>query len=445
LPAEAQSNPSIVDARPTKDFFISMLTKDIELTRSIIDLVDNALDGARRLRKERDYKGLFIKIEATPQRFKILDNCGGIDIDLAREYAFRFGRSPKMKATVHSVGQFGVGMKRALFKLGKHFSIRSDAPRSWFVLTVDVEKWKNGEEWEFEFDDYGEDLPENGGRELGTSITVTSLHPAVSEALSSEIFQKRLTKEITEAHTKAMEKGLTLSFGGVPLGVRPLVLLQSKELKPAYHEMTWGKGRSEVKVKLYAGVADSKPSEAGWNIFCNGRLVLGADQSAITGWGEGSGKIIPHFHPQYTRFRGFVFLDSDDTSSLPWNTTKTGVDTDSPHYKAVRLEMIKLMRPVIDFLNRLAAEKKTKDEDERVLESVLVSANARELSELEVRQSFQSPRAALAREKPPEMGRIYYLKPKKEIEVARKKLNVSSAKQVGEKTFEYFYKRECEE
>jgi len=32
------SDKRIIDARPTKDFFIHMLVKDIELTRAIIDL-----------------------------------------------------------------------------------------------------------------------------------------------------------------------------------------------------------------------------------------------------------------------------------------------------------------------------------------------------------------------------------------------------------------------
>jgi hypothetical protein len=434
-----------VNAWPTKEFFISMLTKDIELTRSIVDLVDNALDGARRLRKTQDYDGLFVKIDATPAHFKISDNCGGIDIGLARDYAFRFGRPSKMKPTLHSVGQFGVGMKRALFKLGKQFSIRSDAARSWFVLKVDVDEWKKDDEkWEFEFDDYGENLPEDG-RDLGTSITVTSLHPSVSEAFSDEKFQTRLAREIKEAHTQTIEKGLRVSLGGIPLGVRPLLFLQSDELKPAFHEMHWGNGRSEVTVKLYAGIAESKPSDAGWNIFCNGRLVLGADQTLVTAWGEGEGKVIPHFHPQYNRFRGFAFLDSDDTSALPWNTTKTGVDTDSPYYRGVRIEMIKLMRPIIDFLNKLASERKTLGDEERELQAAVSRATPLELTRVRVRKVFKAPEVSLSREKPPELGTISYLKPIKEIEIAKKKLKVSTRKHVGEKTFEYFYKRECEE
>ena len=36
-------------AIPTKQFFVSMLTRDISLVDAILDLVDNCLDGALRI------------------------------------------------------------------------------------------------------------------------------------------------------------------------------------------------------------------------------------------------------------------------------------------------------------------------------------------------------------------------------------------------------------
>ena len=39
-----------IDARPTKEFFINSLTKDIYLIDLIPDLVDNCLDGILRIR-----------------------------------------------------------------------------------------------------------------------------------------------------------------------------------------------------------------------------------------------------------------------------------------------------------------------------------------------------------------------------------------------------------
>ena len=112
---------SIINAAPTKELFISMLIRDVTLRDAIGDLLDNSIDGALRLRPNGEYQGLGVDIKLDTERgvFTITDNCGGIPVSVARDYAFRFGR-PDFEAqyTQHSVGVFGIGMKRALFKLG---------------------------------------------------------------------------------------------------------------------------------------------------------------------------------------------------------------------------------------------------------------------------------------------------------------------------------------
>ncbi len=77
-------------ASPTKQFFVSMLTRDISLADAILDLLDNCLDGALRLAdgKDVDYAKHFVKIELTDDHFSIADNCGGIPRDVAKNYAF---------------------------------------------------------------------------------------------------------------------------------------------------------------------------------------------------------------------------------------------------------------------------------------------------------------------------------------------------------------------
>src|SRR4051812_16175531 len=87
--------PKRVLATPDKQFFISMIVKDIELIPAILDLVDNSIDGAKRLRvNESDsrFAGLYVRLELDQSRFRIVDNCGGIAAAHARDYAFRFGR-----------------------------------------------------------------------------------------------------------------------------------------------------------------------------------------------------------------------------------------------------------------------------------------------------------------------------------------------------------------
>src|SRR4051812_32570873 len=108
-----------INASPTKEFFIHMLTRDVSLSRAIIDLVDNSVDGARRLRPGGNFTGLTVTIHLSPEEFRIEDNCGGIPVAIARDYAFRFGRPKDAPNTSGSVGQFGVGMKRTFFKLGR--------------------------------------------------------------------------------------------------------------------------------------------------------------------------------------------------------------------------------------------------------------------------------------------------------------------------------------
>ena len=106
-----EENSLAVEAEPTKEFFISMLVRDIQLIPAIVDLVDNSVDGAIRLRGAASLDGLVVRLTVSENEFKIADNCGGIPLPIARTYAFRFGRAVGMAATPHSIGQFGVGMK----------------------------------------------------------------------------------------------------------------------------------------------------------------------------------------------------------------------------------------------------------------------------------------------------------------------------------------------
>src|ERR1700721_1934299 len=110
--ADALPDPKRINASPTKEFFIYMITRDIPLTRAILDLVDNSVDGARRMRADGNFEGLWVRVELDKEHFKVVDNCGGIPVDVARSYAFRFGRPKNAPPTHGSVGQFGVGMKR---------------------------------------------------------------------------------------------------------------------------------------------------------------------------------------------------------------------------------------------------------------------------------------------------------------------------------------------
>ena len=144
-------DPKIIEGSPTKELFIEMLVRDIPLIRAIIDLVDNSVDGATRSQTNDNYNDFWIRIEVKKENFKISDNCGGIPINVAREYAFRFGRPEGVELTPKSIGKFGVGMKRTFFKLGKQFKVDSTTETSHFVVEHDVDEWKGNPDWHFKF------------------------------------------------------------------------------------------------------------------------------------------------------------------------------------------------------------------------------------------------------------------------------------------------------
>jgi hypothetical protein len=71
--SEADGRPTIYGG-PTKRFFVSMLTRDIELKDAILDLLDNCVDGAMRLRKKQldqatPFKGLAAELKISRRSF----------------------------------------------------------------------------------------------------------------------------------------------------------------------------------------------------------------------------------------------------------------------------------------------------------------------------------------------------------------------------------------
>jgi Histidine kinase-, DNA gyrase B-, and HSP90-like ATPase len=433
-------DPKRIDAMPTKDFFISMLVRDIDLVDAIADLFDNCVDGARRMKPNGKYDGLTVRIKTSPSEFSITDNCGGIPVEVARSYAFRFGRPEGMPPTRHGIGQFGIGMKRALFKLGRKFVVESKTKDASFKVRVDVDEWKKSPEWNFAFDEL-EEAQRNPSDECGTKILVTDLNEGIANSFGLENFKNTLREKLEAKHRETMAKGLEVRLNTTQLRFAPSVLLQYRaELRPAFFEKSYTKfGSAPVLVELWVGVANSDPNAAGWYVYCNERLVLGPNQTELTGWGDG----LPRFHNQYGRFRGYAYFDCEDPNLLPWNTTKNSVEADSELYRAVRQQMVNLARPVIDFLNALRREER-ESEKEGPLFTVLEKAKPAALDLVKTSPVFVRPAESKARPSP-RSGTISYSKPLDEIAKAQKVLKVSSRKAVGEKTFDYFYKAECSE
>lgn len=450
LTSFTKGDKTLINASPTKEFFIHMLTRDIPLTRAILDLVDNSVDGARRFRPSGDYDRLWVRMDLDATHFRIADNCGGIPVDIARDYAFRFGRPKEAEGTPGSMGQFGVGMKRTFFRLGRHIVVRSTTTVSRFTVDVDVDKWMadgdSPENWHFTFNELETGLRVKE-KDTGTVIEIDRLLPNVADAFALENFRSRLAAEMSHAHALTLDRELAITLDGLPIKHDPQELFASQTLKPGFVEKIYSskaltnKSGPPVRVKLYAGVSERSLHDGGWYVFCNGRQILRADQTATTVWGDRHQ--MRAYHPDFAYFRGYAYFDSDDGALLPWTTTKTGVDEDSPIYKAVQQEMVEMTRPVLAFLSNLVKEKAA-DDGTGSLEKAISGAKVIQVQTVIQPRVFTAP---LPTPIPagPRMQKIQYFKPAAEVEKAKQLLKVRSFTAVGEKTFEYFLRYEAED
>ena len=188
-----------IDAFPTKTFFVDVLVRDIPLEQAVLDLVDNCIDGVKRLKNE-EFEDRKVWIDLSTMRFRILDNCGGFDRSLARDYAFRFGRAPGTPNTPNSIGQFGIGMKRALFKFGRHFVVRSATPSETWAIAVDVDEWeKDPDDWHFHWADFG-DKSDISKSNPGTDIIVDRLRPEFAARFGTKNFQNEICGLLKSKH-----------------------------------------------------------------------------------------------------------------------------------------------------------------------------------------------------------------------------------------------------
>lgn len=452
-----QHDPTWINASPTKEFFIYMLVRDVPLTRAILDLVDNCVDGARRTRPNNNFEGLTVRLTVLPTHFQIVDNCGGIAVDIARSYAFRFGRPKSAAMTSHSIGQFGVGMKRSIFKLGGNFTVESTTKDSRFCVASDIERWmsesgnEEGTDWHFQFSQLEEGLDNVDSDQIGTRVEITNLHPPIVDSFNDTAFLARLADEISVAHSMNMDHGLRIFLNDIALTHEPQRLLQSDVLHPAFVEKIYERqvideqAGSPVRVRLYAGVSDREFKDGGWYIFCNGRLVLRADKDPNTVWGRRHN--MPQYHPNFAYFRGYAYFDSEDASLLPWTTTKTGVDADSRIYKLAQQEMVEATKPILQFLSQLDKERvsyEAGDLSDRRLANAIQSALSVRVLAIEEPGEWLAPEPVTL---PPglKMQKIQFSKPADVVERAKRILQVNSFTAIGEETFDYFMRYEGEE
>ena len=432
-------------ADPKKEFFIDVLTMDIDYKSCILDLIDNSVDAFTKTRRVAGN----IKINFSEDSLEIYDDCGGIKETDLLETVFRFGGHIE-RTGEDILGIYGIGLKRAIFKIGNAFEFESyDGKDHNIVYEDDLSKWKERdtggiETWRFK-------VRKGTPREKKgySRLRIYKLKDAYKKIPT---LKEQISRDIRIKYVMFMNEGLSFHVNGVLIEPMSYGMPNTAVLEPAVKMIQQG----DLRIKIICGYnprasdkAREKPPEGkyGWNIFCNNRLILLDDTTASTGWGE-SGNTA--FHTLYYPFSGYVWINSKDVSKLPVNTTKTGLVTSHETYKLVLKEMWALANPILSYIYkvRLLEEGSAIDEAEEAAaeqvsedaEKMDVNSNQKSIFELNEEKEFKAP---LASKKKREVSRIQYDKPIREIEIMKKRMRVKSKKKVGEKSFEYYLEQEC--
>ncbi len=357
-------------ANPTKAFFVTMITRDITLEDCILDLVDNSVDGAWRsegsrpmgLAGDADLSTYSIYIDALPERFRIRDNCGGMTLDDAINHAFSFGRRVMDTYDNYSIGVYGIGMKRAVFKLGTDIRIRStyqdNGKRESFAVPIIVADWLANDTppWDFDIDEDAP-LPENG-----VEIMINGLTREAQNSFNNPAFIQNLRRTIARDYSLHLNRGLKIFVNDIPVAGWTIELRESPEFQPMRFEYNDRADDHDVSVQLIGGMAAPPPETPdpdedddegdkrfGWYVACNGRIVLAADKTMVSGWGT---EDWPQWHRQYSGFIGIVLFTAANAAALPMTTTKRSVDQSSEIYRRARARMREVSKLWIAYTNQ---------------------------------------------------------------------------------------------
>jgi hypothetical protein len=321
-----------------------------------------------------DLSAYWIKIEASPTNFIISDNCGGMTLDDAVAHAFSFGRQESDQLDDYSIGVYGIGMKRAIFKLGNTIKIRSTFSerddRTSFEVPIDVAAWMESDTppWDFDI------LPSPPLGEDGVRIEVSDLTGGASSAFANPAFLQDLRRTLARDYSLHLANGLQIYVNGELVEGWAIELREGADFQPlriSYEDEVDGE---PVLVEILGGMAapppdNNEPSEegrigrrSGWYVVCNGRVVLAADKSTISGWGTDDW---PQWHGQYDGFLGIVLFSSKKAIALPMTTTKRSVDVTSEVYKRARPRMRDISKRWISYTN----QRKQSLEEAKLLEA----------------------------------------------------------------------------
>jgi hypothetical protein len=331
-----------IDVTPDKKILES-ISSDIDLKKGILELVDNAIDEWR-LRGNPSLR-VELTLNASTKSLTYTDNAGGIKEEHLNMVIQPGGTT--RKAEEISIGEFGIGLKRAIIALSKEAEVISRfEDQATYKIAVD-DSWTRSPSWQ---------IPKYTTKPIANG--------------STQINFQQIKFDLNLDILSDVKRALSETYGLI-LSKSFMLLLNGNEIKPTYfknwaypphgrHPRTYrtfisiGERRVNADITLGLMRESSQTGEYGFDIYCNDRLILKNYKDAEIGFTTG---ILGHQHPAIAWFRGVVRIHGAN-ADMPWNSTKSGLDFSNPIVSSLKAKLTELAKPYVQLSRRLAVDSK---------------------------------------------------------------------------------------
>lgn len=322
---------------------MELFTTDISAEECIYDLIDNSIDAAREeiqagkyqpdnFGLPSSYDGYELNLTITNETISISDNCKGVSKEEFQKSAFVIGHR---KTSDYGIGFYGIGLKRALLKLGNSYKVTSDDGSDKILFAADRASLSSRKE-----KTTADVLQTDGNHSF--EIEITELSSEVKDVFSNKRWVEEIQKKIARRYAIFIGKGLKIKVGKTSIkGVVPS-LRQRGPVAPVNDQIESVQGvdiristgmHSKYRMSYEAGYSLAKnktlTAEFGWYVVCNDRIMIVGNKTQDIG-------LTSNWHSEYGGFVGLVYFVAKDGSDLPWNTKKTEVVTEHAAYMAVK-------------------------------------------------------------------------------------------------------------
>src|SRR5262249_46424478 len=139
--------------------------------------------------------------------------------------AFLLGR-PKIDQAIPTIGMYGIGMKRAIFKIGEEGAVESYSDDGAFEVNY-TRKWLDPEndEWDLPIERL------SNRREKGVAVVVPTLKKDVARQFGNASFVNSLKIAISEHFGYLIQRGFSIAVNGEKLRPRTLQLFATDSPK----------------------------------------------------------------------------------------------------------------------------------------------------------------------------------------------------------------------